>query len=645
MAIHRLAILRDAPLRLSTENDRHVIYLQEPLSGRLTRLASPLAAALVRLRRSIQSKPGQISEAEMQDLALLGAFMDKSRQEFLTGSKVFNPLLMNFGLFSPAPWQPRLEWLARILISRLGAAGLILAGILALWVSAFTNFAFIRQLNDVFSVEALLTFAVMAPFLKLIHELGHVLAATRFGVPVRNAGFLMIAFYPLPFVDCSDADFLAKRSARVIISLGGLFADLAVALCAFFVWHLSDDGVVRQISANIFFFNTVTTLLFNLNPLMKLDGYFALSDVLHRRNFYQEASDANKRLREHIAIFDVARAWRHLKKNVLKLVFSCLSALYKIYIILFIVWMLLPQYLGLGLLAVLWGGFVMFASPLFSTRQNKGRTPVRVKWLWRGGFLVMFGLIACIPLKHRTTLSVALDVENVYTARSAANGVVDHLSPAGPVDKDRLLVRLRNSDAEAEIAFASKDVELYELAYQSSRQANPLGTDAAREQLRTAEDHLGRLTAEAENLEIFADKPGVYWPLRGLAEGSSIMRGDPVGILLPDSQHSILVGTFPEIYANKFLEGSAIAEIFGAADRQGALLKLTDAALSRSAFDPESGSRGFLISGKAFLTPTTAAKADLYAQVTFPAEPIWQHVIFHYHRLRIKFLTTQDGSS
>ena len=76
----------------------------------------------------------------------------------------------------------------------------------------------ISHTGDLLSLQSLLTFALIAPVLKLFHETGHVLAATRFGVPVRRAGVILIALFPLPFVDCSEADFRARRGQRILIS-------------------------------------------------------------------------------------------------------------------------------------------------------------------------------------------------------------------------------------------------------------------------------------------------------------------------------------------------------------------------------------------------------------------------------------------
>ena len=643
MEVHGLAALKEARLRLSTESGRHVLYAQEPTSGRLMKLTAPLADALLKLRRRFTGGRDNLSEDELKDLVFLGSFLDKTRRDALDGTKRFNPLFMNFPLFSPAPYQRHLVALSDALISPFGAAALILGYIAALWISAATDFSLVSQLGDVFSLEALVTFAIMAPFLKLAHEMGHVLTATRYRVPVRNAGVLFVALYPLPFVDCTDADFIAKRRGRIVISLGGLLADLTVALIAFLIWHFAEDGAFRQICANIFMFNTITTLLFNLNPLMKLDGYFALSDALHRRNYYQEATDANKRLRKLLGRFDFAGGWKILRRSAAKIGYSILSALYKIYILVFICWTLMPQYLGLGMVVVVWGGLVMFASPFFTAPPTQPEGRSFGKWIWRGGFLAAAALIALIPVKHRTTIPVSLDIENAYTVRSAAGGVVAKLRPAGAVSAGDVLVTLTNAETDADITLAEEDVALFTLVYESSRQSDPLGNEAALSQVETSREKLARLTTEASRRMISASDAGAFWPLRDLAAGAWVNDSAPVGVLLPDSVESSLIGTFPEIYAEKFQTKLEAVSLHAASKDELSPPRIEDVALIRSARNPETGARGFLVTAVAPVNPMAAAKASLHLQLTFEAEPIWRHALFHYHRLRLEFLANRDG--
>lgn len=645
MEVHGLAALREARLRLSTESGRHVLYAQEPTSGRLLKLSAPLADALLKLRRRFTGGRDDLSEDELKTLVFLGSFLDKTRRDALDGQKRFNPLFMNFPLFSPAPFQHRLTGLADLLISPIGAATLIIGFIFALWISAFSNFALISRLGDVFSLEALVTFAIMAPFLKIAHEFGHILTATRYRVPVRNAGILFVALYPLPFVDCTDADFLAGRRQRIVISLGGLLADLTVALIAFTLWHFVENEAFRQICANIFMFNTVTTLLFNLNPLMKLDGYFALSDALHRRNYYQESTEANKRIRKLFAAFDFRAAWAFLRRNALRIGYSILSALYKIYILAFIFWTLIPQYLGLGLMVVVWGAVVMFASPFFVAKPTGGEEAQKGrfgKWIWRGGFLALLAALAFVPLKHRTTVDVALDVENAYLFRSAADGVVSALRAPGAVSAGAALGALSNADADAEIALAREDVALYELVFEASRQSDPLGNTAARQQLQTSEQALSRLEREAGGRTLVAAEDGVFWNLRDISVGAAVAKGDPVGVFLPIAEESRLIGTFPEVYASKLAKG-AEAIVLRLSDETGRMIEEgVGVSLIRSAVNPETGVQGFQVAVTAPLPPTEAISTSGQLQITFAAEPIWRHVVFHYHRLRLEFLSNQD---
>lgn len=643
MEIHGLARLKAIRLRTSTESGSHVLYAQEPTSGRLTKLSNELAQAIIKFKKHLTGEKSSLSEGELESLAVFGAYLDRIAQGSVASKAKFNPLFSIFSLFSPAPYQRYLLPLSKAVVSKTGAAVLVLCCLLVLWISSTTNFALFSEVGNVFSVRALLIFAFLAPFLKMFHEFGHVLMATRFGVPVRDAGILMVALYPLPFVDCTEADFRAKRQGRVIISLGGLFADLTLAMAAFFIWHVAENDVVRQLCTSIFVFNTLTTLVFNINPLLKLDGYFALSDLLHRRNFYQEAMDANRRLRGQFSRFMFVEAFQNLKQNVVQLFYSVLSIAYKIYILLFIVWTLVPQFFGLGLLIAFWGAAVMFLVPILS--EEKPMTTASHTWKWRTILLIFLTVIAFLPMKYRVNILVSLDIENAYQVRVASNGVIAEQFQAGEVKAGDILSVLVNKNLETDIYVAREDRVLYSLIYEASRQSDPLGNEAALEQLSSAESRLKRLEERNVALLVKAKHDGSFWPLREASPGAWLRNGSSIGVLVPDMNVSHLIGNFPEVYAEKFQEGATGVKLLGNGSRWKAPDGQVNVDLLRAAQDQNSGTRNFLIKADAALSPLDAIKTRLHLQLTFPAEPLWRHVVFHYHHLRIEFLAKQDANN
>ena len=125
----------------------------------------------------------------------------------------------------------------------------------------------------------------------LIHELGHAFTCKHFGGEVREIGFMLLYFQPAFYCDVSDAWTFPERRARFWVTAAGSWIQLVAAGLAALVWSASEPGtLVAEVSAAAMLVGGVMTLLTNMNPLLPLDGYFALSDWLDIPNLRQRAS-------------------------------------------------------------------------------------------------------------------------------------------------------------------------------------------------------------------------------------------------------------------------------------------------------------------------------------------------------------------
>jgi len=123
-----------------------------------------------------------------------------------------------------------------------------------------------------------------------IHELGHGYAVKHFGGKVNKIGFLLILGLPGMFCDTSDSHLFPNWRDRAKVALAGTYAELYVATFATLVWWVTPATlVVNQLAYNIILFASISGLAMNYNPLMKLDGYFVLSDVLDQPNLREDA--------------------------------------------------------------------------------------------------------------------------------------------------------------------------------------------------------------------------------------------------------------------------------------------------------------------------------------------------------------------
>lgn len=114
----------------------------------------------------------------------------------------------------------------------------------------------------------------------LVHETAHGVTCVHFGGRVREMGFLLIYLMPGCYTDVSAAWMFPKRSQRLWVSLAGVIAEGFLWSVCVFLWRLATpESLLHNVCRSVILLSGVG-ILFNLNPLIKLDGYYALSDAL-----------------------------------------------------------------------------------------------------------------------------------------------------------------------------------------------------------------------------------------------------------------------------------------------------------------------------------------------------------------------------
>src|SRR5207302_1378097 len=170
-------------------------------------------------------------------------------------------------------WTP--GFFALSLVAILVAAGIVRAN----WGR------FHGELLQLFSGQAgaqkYLAFAVVSLVVITIHELGHGLTCKYFGGHVHEIGFLLMYFMPCFYCNVNDAWLFERRRERLWVTVAGGYIELFVGALATFVWWLTAPGhPVNTVAFQTALIASVGSVAVNLNPLIKLDGYYGLSDYL-----------------------------------------------------------------------------------------------------------------------------------------------------------------------------------------------------------------------------------------------------------------------------------------------------------------------------------------------------------------------------
>jgi putative peptide zinc metalloprotease protein len=237
-----------------------------------------------------------ISEATGQGHQLRKRRDQKKRRELL--GKLSNVFALRFRGVDPERFLNWLyqytwwcfTWPALIIVIVLALAAITLVGV---------NFdEFTRRLpafHQFFGPKNWFYLGITMAIVKVLHEFGHGLSCKHFGGECHELGFMMLVFTPALYCNVSDSWMLPNKWARAAIGAAGMYVEFFLASVATFVWWFSAPGLVNSIALSVMFICSVSTLVFNGNPLLRFDGYYILMDLMEIPNLRQKATEITRR--------------------------------------------------------------------------------------------------------------------------------------------------------------------------------------------------------------------------------------------------------------------------------------------------------------------------------------------------------------
>ena len=145
---------------------------------------------------------------------------------------------------------------------------------------------FSQAVVESISPEGLLGFAGALIVAKTLHEMGHALMATHFGVRVAHMGIAFVVMWPMLYTDTGESWKLPSRHQRLAVSCGRHPGELGLAGLATLGWAISEPGWLNTACLYLATTSWVLSLALNLSPFMRFDGYFIFSDLLDFPNLH-----------------------------------------------------------------------------------------------------------------------------------------------------------------------------------------------------------------------------------------------------------------------------------------------------------------------------------------------------------------------
>jgi putative peptide zinc metalloprotease protein len=433
--------------------------------------------------------------------------------------KKFNPLVLRLPLFDPDKLLNRLVVYTRPLFTHTAlvvwALTVTIAALLAVVNFSLLSAAFNR---DLLQPENLFGLVMLYVFVKLVHEFSHAFAIKMWGGEVHEMGVSLLVMVPVPHVDATASWSFRDKRKRVLVSAAGIMAELFVAALALFVWFGVEPGVVKNAAFSVALIASVSTVLFNANPLLRFDGYYMLQDYIEIPNLATRSSRYYLYLIQRY-LFGMEQAASPQTAEREHLWFICYgpaALIYRLIVMVAIGVFLIQEYLVIGIALAAWAVSVQLLMPIIQgvVFLIKGPQLAEIRLRATGVSLAVVIVVALVfglvPLPLTTRADGVVWVPDQARVFAETEGFIERLlvSSGDHVEPGDFLVEMRNPVLQTQLAVLEArrhEVLARRWAEQSSEQVKALISNS---ELETIEYELELLRQQAEGLMVKSQVSG-----------------------------------------------------------------------------------------------------------------------------------------
>jgi putative peptide zinc metalloprotease protein len=445
------------------------------------------------------------------------------RQDKLRGMKLIqvlmSPLSVKFPLLDPErflnatiglvrpffTWYGALAWLALV------GSAVVLAGLH--WEELTKDIT-----DRVLAPQNLFLIWLTFPVLKAFHEFGHAYAVKRWGGEVHEMGIMLLVLMPVPYVDASSATAFRDKYPRVVVGSAGMLVEMAIAALAMILWVHVEPGLVRAVAYNVILIAGVSTLLFNINPLLRFDGYYIFADLIEIPNLRTRAARHFTYLSERylLGMKNVQEPEGTKGEKRWFLLFHVCSFIYRLFVTFAIVLFVAGKYFIFGVILAIFAVIGALVLPLakgigylfFNTRLHRGRT--RAVAAIGAVVAIAVWLVFFLPAPMWTRAEGVIWVPEQAIVRPGTEGFVAEVvaTPNTQVSPGDTILRLEEPLLAAHIRVLKAKVAQYEDQYAAERFDQRVRAEITLETLRAARAELDRALEKAHSLDVTAPVAG-----------------------------------------------------------------------------------------------------------------------------------------
>ncbi|TWT90894.1 putative peptide zinc metalloprotease protein YydH [Pseudobythopirellula maris] len=389
------------------------------------------------------------------------------------------------------------------------------------------------EFDTFFSAQNWLLVGAVVVVTKTMHEFGHGLSCKHFGGECHEMGLMLLVLTPCPYCNVSDSWMLPSRWHRMAIGAAGMYVEVVLASICTFVWWFTEPGLLNYLCLYVMFVSSVSTILFNANPLLRYDGYYILSDYLEIPNLRQKASSilSRKLGKWCLGLEEPEDPFLPKSNQAFFALFTVASALYRWVVVLSILYFLNKVFEPYGLKVLgqliactaVWGLVGQPVWKLYKYFKVPGRIH-KVKRLPLAITLLVvaaaFSAVAFVPLPSAVYCPMTIaahDAESVYVE---APGLLEEVfvKSGDLVEAGQPLARLVNESIDLEVVRLEGQIAVTEAqiaalrasSYQDTRASARI--DPALKSLKSAQEQLAQQLRDKERLVLHAPIAGRVIP-------------------------------------------------------------------------------------------------------------------------------------
>lgn len=394
----------------------------------------------------------------------------RKRKQREIQSRLLSIMFIRIPLFDPDNLLRKIIPFFRHLISPIGAVlwFLVVGVAIKLVIDRFDMVA--DQVQGILSPANLPLLYLGMVVIKTLHEFGHAVVCRRYGGEVHTMGVMLLVFTPLPYMDATSSWAFKSRWQRALVGGAGMSTEVFVAAMAAMIWAYTGPGTIHSLAYNMMFVASVSTVLFNIHPLLRFDGYYILSDLLDIPNLATRAKAQLRHLVEHYA-FGYKRSVspsHSLKEQTWLTVFGILSGLYRILVFVGIILFVADKFLLAGILMALICIFSWGVVPLFrlvkylASNPRLARTRERAIVICSAFFILTTACLLVLPFPNRFKAPGIVEAVHYNKVVNDAPGYVEEiLASSGTFVKEKAPL-LQLSDQELDLNLMSVKAQISE---------------------------------------------------------------------------------------------------------------------------------------------------------------------------------------